>query len=124
MWCQITEEGGVVISGRSDAVLNPGGVRIGTAEIYRQVRLGLQSVLHKRELTLLMIALGGSRALSDGFVLLQTHSVLVCLVSMRAATLTRDSEQQLACLLSRTSFSCACDARPSVVEFIDVVKLR
>lgn len=32
----MTEEGGVVISGRSDAVLNPGGVRIGTAEIYRQ----------------------------------------------------------------------------------------
>jgi acetoacetyl-CoA synthetase len=29
--------GGVVIYGRSDAVLNPGGVRIGTAEIYRQV---------------------------------------------------------------------------------------
>ncbi|MFO6385817.1 acetoacetate--CoA ligase, partial [Pseudomonas aeruginosa] len=29
--------GGLVIHGRSDAVLNPGGVRIGTAEIYRQV---------------------------------------------------------------------------------------
>ena len=32
-----TEAGGFVIFGRSDAVLNPGGVRIGTAEIYRQV---------------------------------------------------------------------------------------
>ena len=32
-----TPEGGFVIHGRSDAVLNPGGVRIGTAEIYRQV---------------------------------------------------------------------------------------
>jgi acetoacetyl-CoA synthetase len=32
-----TAEGGFVISGRSDATLNPGGVRIGTAEIYRQV---------------------------------------------------------------------------------------
>ena len=32
-----TSEGGFVIHGRSDAVLNPGGVRIGTAEIYRQV---------------------------------------------------------------------------------------
>lgn len=30
-------EGGMIIHGRSDAVLNPGGVRIGTAEIYRQV---------------------------------------------------------------------------------------
>jgi acetoacetyl-CoA synthetase len=33
----LTERGGLVIYGRSDAVLNPGGVRIGTAEIYRQV---------------------------------------------------------------------------------------
>jgi len=32
-----TETGGFIIFGRSDAVLNPGGVRIGTAEIYRQV---------------------------------------------------------------------------------------
>jgi acetoacetyl-CoA synthetase len=34
---EMTEHGGVIIHGRSDAVLNPGGVRIGTAEIYRQV---------------------------------------------------------------------------------------
>ncbi len=32
-----TEHGGIIVYGRSDAVLNPGGVRIGTAEIYRQV---------------------------------------------------------------------------------------
>ena len=42
VWChgdfsEITRHGGIVIYGRSDAVLNPGGVRIGTAEIYRQV---------------------------------------------------------------------------------------
>jgi acetoacetyl-CoA synthetase len=36
-WSEITEHGGIIIYGRSDAVLNPGGVRIGTAEIYRQV---------------------------------------------------------------------------------------
>jgi acetoacetyl-CoA synthetase len=36
-YIEITEHGGVVIYGRSDATLNPGGVRIGTAEIYRQV---------------------------------------------------------------------------------------
>ncbi|GIS90108.1 MAG: hypothetical protein CM1200mP20_01490 [Pseudomonadota bacterium] len=41
VWCHgdyvaETEHGGMVIYGRSDAVLNPGGVRIGTAEIYRQ----------------------------------------------------------------------------------------
>lgn len=33
----VTKRGGVVMLGRSDATLNPGGVRIGTAEIYRQV---------------------------------------------------------------------------------------
>ena len=36
-YVEITERGGVVIYGRSDAVLNPGGVRIGTAEIYCEV---------------------------------------------------------------------------------------
>ena len=36
-WAEITERGGLIIYGRSDATLNPGGVRIGTAEIYRQV---------------------------------------------------------------------------------------
>jgi len=42
IWCHgdhalLTERDGVIIYGRSDATLNPGGVRIGTAEIYRQV---------------------------------------------------------------------------------------
>ncbi len=42
IWChgdyaELTEHGGLIIYGRSDTVLNPGGVRIGTAEIYRQV---------------------------------------------------------------------------------------
>ncbi len=42
VWCQgdyaeLTEHDGIIIYGRSDAVLNPGGVRIGTAEIYRVV---------------------------------------------------------------------------------------
>ncbi len=36
-FAELTEHGGLVIYGRSDATLNPGGVRIGTAEIYRQV---------------------------------------------------------------------------------------
>ncbi len=36
-WAERTAHGGFVIHGRSDATLNPGGVRIGTAEIYRQV---------------------------------------------------------------------------------------
>jgi acetoacetyl-CoA synthetase len=42
VWCHgdyamLTDHDGIVIHGRSDATLNPGGVRIGTAEIYRQV---------------------------------------------------------------------------------------
>ncbi|MDW9610878.1 acetoacetate--CoA ligase [Sinorhizobium meliloti] len=42
VWChgdfaEWTQHGGIVIHGRSDATLNPGGVRIGTAEIYSQV---------------------------------------------------------------------------------------
>ncbi|HEX7449364.1 MAG TPA: acetoacetate--CoA ligase [Pirellulales bacterium] len=36
-WAEITARDGLVVHGRSDAVLNPGGVRIGTAELYRQV---------------------------------------------------------------------------------------
>jgi acetoacetyl-CoA synthetase len=42
IWChgdfvELTEHNGFIVYGRSDATLNPGGVRIGTAEIYRQV---------------------------------------------------------------------------------------
>ena len=36
-YAEITDTGGLIIHGRSDATLNPGGVRIGTAEIYRQM---------------------------------------------------------------------------------------
>ena len=36
-WVELTGHDGLIIHGRSDATLNPGGVRIGTAEIYRQV---------------------------------------------------------------------------------------
>jgi acetoacetyl-CoA synthetase len=36
-WCELTERGTMIVHGRSDATLNPGGVRIGTAEIYAQV---------------------------------------------------------------------------------------
>ncbi len=38
-WVELTAHDGMIIYGRSDATLNPGGVRIGTAEIYRQVEL-------------------------------------------------------------------------------------
>ena len=34
-WATLTDDGGLIVHGRSDATLNPGGVRIGTSEIYR-----------------------------------------------------------------------------------------
>jgi len=37
-WCQLTGHDGLIISGRSDTTLNPGGIRIGTAEIYRPLQ--------------------------------------------------------------------------------------
>ena len=43
-WAEVTPHGGLIIHGRSDATLNPGGVRIGTAEIYRQVEHLLEVV--------------------------------------------------------------------------------
>ena len=41
-WVELTQRGGMIIYGRSDATLNPGGVRIGTAEIYREVEQFLE----------------------------------------------------------------------------------
>ena len=70
-WATLTPNSGLMITGRSDAVLNPGGVRIGTAEIYRQVEK-IPSVLES-------IAVGQSW--SDDiriilFVVLQENEVL------------------------------------------------
>lgn len=42
-YAKVTEHGGLIVYGRSDATLNPGGVKIGTAEIYRQVK-GMEEV--------------------------------------------------------------------------------
>ncbi len=43
-YAELTPHGGMIIHGRSDTVLNPGGVRIGTAEIYRQVEKVIEVV--------------------------------------------------------------------------------
>lgn len=53
-WVERTAHGGFVVHGRSDATLNPGGVRIGTAEIYReveQVRGVLESAAVEQEVS-------------------------------------------------------------------------
>ena len=75
-WCEITSHGGMVIYGRSDAVLNPGGVRIGTAEIYRQVEQldeVVESIVIGQEWkgdvrVVLFVKLREGLALSDGLV--------------------------------------------------------
>ena len=64
-----TPSGGMVISGRSDATLNPGGVRIGTAEIYRQVDR-IDEVLESVVIGQRTPAADGSTASSDTRVVL------------------------------------------------------
>ena len=83
-WChgdygELTAQDGAIIHGRSDAVLNPGGVRIGTAEIYRQVeRLDqvVESIAIGQEWqddvrVVLFVVLREDQALSDDL----THSI-------------------------------------------------
>ena len=64
-----TPSGGIIISGRSDATLNPGGVRIGTAEIYRQVDQ-VDEVLESVVIGQRVPAGGGSAASADTRVVL------------------------------------------------------
>ncbi|WP_419864242.1 acetoacetate--CoA ligase [Candidatus Poriferisodalis sp.] len=64
-----TPSGGMIISGRSDATLNPGGVRIGTAEIYRQVDR-IDEVLESVVIGQRVPAGGGAPASSDTRVVL------------------------------------------------------
>jgi acetoacetyl-CoA synthetase len=76
VWChgdfaEWTEHGGIVIHGRSDATLNPGGVRIGTAEIYNQVEQlpeVLEALVHRPGLGQRR-ARRAVRALRDGVTL-------------------------------------------------------
>lgn len=80
-WChgdyaEKTEHGGFIIFGRSDATLNPGGVRIGTAEIYSQIDLIpeiLESICVAQEWendvrVVLFVRLGPEVSLNDGLV--------------------------------------------------------
>jgi acetoacetyl-CoA synthetase len=75
-YVELTEHDGVIIYGRSDAVLNPGGVRIGTAEIYRQVEQ-LEEVVESLvigqrwdndERVVLFVRLRGDRQLDEDLV--------------------------------------------------------
>ncbi len=73
-WIERTPQGGYVIHGRSDATLNPGGVRIGTAEIYRQVER-LEDIVESvavgedwegSERIVLFVVLGPGHTLDEG----------------------------------------------------------
>ncbi|HWT45645.1 MAG TPA: acetoacetate--CoA ligase, partial [Vicinamibacterales bacterium] len=74
-YVELTAHDGVIIYGRSDAVLNPGGVRIGTAEIYRQVEripeivesLAIGQQWHGDERIVLFVRLRGDASLDDEF---------------------------------------------------------
>ena len=77
-WAEITPHDGIVIHGRSDATLNPGGVRIGTAEVYRQVEQipeVLESVVVEQTMggsvsadtrIVLFVRMRGDASLNDG----------------------------------------------------------
>ncbi len=73
-YVELTESGGLIVYGRSDATLNPGGVRIGTAEIYRQVE-AFEEVTEAIVIgqdwegdtrVVLFVVLAGGAALDDG----------------------------------------------------------
>ncbi len=80
-WVEITDHDGMVIYGRSDATLNPGGVRIGTAEIYRQVEQ-IPEVLESLVVEQTLGAIGG------------TDSRMVLFVRMRAGHELTDGIKQ------------------------------
>ena len=75
-YAELTPRGGLIIYGRSDTVLNPGGVRIGTAEIYRQVETVpevLESVCigqawHDDERIILFVRLRDGLTLDDSLI--------------------------------------------------------
>ena len=75
-WLIETEHGGYVMAGRSDATLNPGGVRIGTAEIYRQVErvpevleaLVVGQNWQNDQRVILFVRLRDETALDDGLI--------------------------------------------------------
>jgi acetoacetyl-CoA synthetase len=74
-WAELTEHDGLIIHGRSDATLNPGGVRIGTAEIYRQVEQ-IPEVLESLVVEQTLGAVGGTDSRIVLFVRMREGEVL------------------------------------------------
>lgn len=82
-FAEITAQGGVIIYGRSDATLNPGGVRIGTAEIYKQVEkipevldcVAVAKECNGNENILLFVVLKPGTTLSDTLINTIKHEI-------------------------------------------------
>ena len=89
-WAQITPHDGLIITGRSDATLNPGGVRIGTAEIYRQVEQ-LPEVLESLVIGQEISSTGESDVRIVLFVRLRDGAVLDDELRMRLTRQIRES---------------------------------
>jgi acetoacetyl-CoA synthetase len=96
-WAALTEHDGMIIYGRSDATLNPGGVRIGTAEIYRQVEQ-LPEIVESLVIGQELGAADGTRTSGD----VQTNEVrtgdvrIVLFVRLaEGAALTRELEESI-----------------------------
>ena len=87
---RLTEQGGYVISGRSDATLNRFGVRIGTAEIYRAI----ESLDEVKDSLIVSLELPGARFFMPLFVVLQDRIELTdSLVERIAATLASSARR-------------------------------
>lgn len=82
-YAEITPQNGVIIYGRSDTVLNPGGVRIGTAEIYRplesieeiQEAIAVGQQWQNDERILLFVQLKSGIALTDALIQKISHTI-------------------------------------------------
>ncbi len=82
-YAKLTEQEGLIIYGRSDATLNPGGIRIGTAEIYRQVEkfpavhscLATSYLLPSGEIIILFVTLCPGKCLDEELINAIKHEI-------------------------------------------------
>lgn len=84
-WVKITDKGGVVILGRSDATLNRHGIRIGTAEIYRV----LNDIPEIIDSLIVNLELAGGNHYMPLFVKLEEGEILTSELQMKVAQLLR-----------------------------------
>ena len=102
-WIEITERGTAIISGRSDSTINRGGVRMGTAEIYRAV-LALDEVV---DALVVDLQLDGADALMPLFVVLRPGLEL--------------TDELAAAIRARLREDCSPRHVPDVIRQIDAV---